>query len=116
MDKKAFGKTEKKPTQKIAKWAMWLGLSTTLIFPTLGIFVSAVRPLIDRLGGERIGIPMGFSMLIISMTLSVVALCVCAAAYKKGDRSAELKIGFIAAALTGVFWIIMVIGEFVSPH
>lgn len=109
-------KSDRRPKTKITSWAMWLGLSTILIFPALGIFASAIRPIIDKTAGENIGIPIGFGFGIFSLVLSISALAVCVIAYRKGERSSTLWLGFIPAIITGAFWIFMVIGEFIFPH
>jgi hypothetical protein len=117
MKKEIISKFNEKPKTKIAWWGMGLGLSTLVVSQLLlGLFASFIRPMIDRAGGEKVGVPIGFSIMIFSFVLSISALTTCILAYKKGERSFILWIGFVPAILSGAFWIFMIIGEFVFPH
>jgi CHASE2 domain-containing sensor protein len=93
-----------------------LGLATLLIPPLLGIFTAVIRPLIDQAGGENVGIPLGFCTVILALILSISALVVSIRAFRKGERSWVLWLGFVPALLIGTFWIFMVVGEFLFPH
>lgn len=116
MKKEVISKFREKPRTKTAWWAMGLGLSTFLIGPMLGIFVAVLRPIIDRASSENTGAAIGFNAGLFALILSIVALVVCIRAYKKGERSWILWVGFVPAILTGAFWIFMIIGEFLFPH
>jgi uncharacterized membrane protein YhaH (DUF805 family) len=116
MEKEIISKFKEKPKTRTAWWAMWLGLSTVLIGPILGIFASVLRPIIDRAISEKIGGLIGFISLIFSLLLTVVALVVSIRAFKKGERSWVMWLGFILAILGCVFWIVMIAGEFLFPH
>ena len=105
------------PKTKTAWWAMGLGLASLFVPPFLGIFAAVIRPLIDQAtGSESIGIPIGFGMVVFALALSISALVLGILAYKKGERSWVLWLGFVPAILIGLFWIFMVVGEFVYPH
>ena len=104
------------PKSRLGKWAMGLGLSTLLIFPLLGIFAAVIRPIIDKASSENTGAVMGFGTGIVSLILSVFALVTGIRAFRKGERSWGLWIGFVPAILVGAFWIFMILGEFLIPH
>ena len=116
MEKEVISKFKEKPKTKTAWRAMYLGLSTFLIGPFLGIYVAVIRPIIDRASSENTGAAIGFNFGIVSLILSVFALVTCIRAFKKGERSWVLWVGFVPAILSGAFWILMIIGEFVFPH
>lgn len=107
---------KEKPKTKTAWWAMRLGLGTILVGPLLGIFTAVIRPLIDKASSENVGATIGFGVGVISLILSVSALVAGTRAFKKGERSWVLWVGFVPAILIGAFWIIMIIGEFIFPH
>lgn len=116
MEKEIISKFKEKPKTRTAWWAMWLGLSTVLIGPILGIFAAVLRPIIDKASSENIGINIGFGVMVFSLLLFVAALVAGVRAFKKGERSWVLWIGFIPAILVGVFWIFMIVGEFIFPN
>ncbi len=116
MEKEIISKFKEKPKTKTAWWAMGLGLGTLLMPPFLGIFAAVIRPMIDKASGENTGAATGFNLGIASFILSVFAIVTGVRAFKKGERSWILWIGFVPAILTGAFWIFMIIGEFVFPH
>ena len=107
---------KEKPKSRIAWRAMWLGLATILIGPILGIFAAVIRPIIDKVAGPTIGIPFGFTAVILTFMLSISAIVTGIRALKSGERSYILWIGFIPALLSGAFWIFMIIGELLFPH
>ncbi len=117
MKKEVISKFKDKPRTKTAWWAMGLGLGTVLGGPImLGIFAAVIRPIIDRASNENTGAALGFNLGIVSLILSVFALVTCIRAFKKGERSWVLWVGFVPAILTGAFWVFMIIGEFIFPH
>ena len=98
---------------------MWLGLSTIFIFPILGIFASVIRPILDpaSVNPERtIWGEVGFALGVFGLILSVSSIATGISAYKKGERSWVLWVGFVPAVLVGGFWIFMIVGEFIFPH
>jgi hypothetical protein len=107
---------KEKPKNKIAWQAMWLGLSTVLISPTLGIFAAVIRPMIDKAGNGNTGATFGFILMIALLILAVTALTTCIRAFKKGEHSWVLWVGFVPAILTAATLVLMVVGEFVFPH
>lgn len=116
MKKEVISKFKEKPRTKTAWRAMGLGLATTLVGPMLGVFAAVVRPLIDKVSGENTGAAIGFSLGIVLLILSVFAIVTCIRAFKKGERSWVLWVGFIPSILSGAFWIFMIVGEFIFPH
>jgi hypothetical protein len=116
MKKGLFSKFNAMPGTKTAWLATGLGLATILGFPLLGIYASAIRPIIDNAASEKVGAAIGFGLIIIFLILSVSALVTCIRAFKKGERSWILWVGFIPTILVSAFWIIILIGEFIFPH
>jgi hypothetical protein len=116
MEKEIISKFKEKPKTRTAWWAMRLGLSTVLIWPILDIFAAVLRPIIDKASSENTGALIGFGLMVFLLLLSVVALVASVRAFKKGERSWVLWIGFIPAILNGLFWIFMIVGEFIFPH
>ena len=113
---------KEKPKTNTAWWAMGLGLSTLLIPPLLGIFTAVIRPIIDKASMEgressgNLGANIGFGAGVVVLILSVSAIITGVRAYKKGERSWVLWVGFVPAILVGAFWVFMIIGEFIFPH
>ena len=116
MKKEVISKFKEKPRTKIAWWAMGLGLGTILAVPLLSIFTAVICPIIDKASSENVGAAAGFSVMIFVFILSVSALVTSVLAFRKGERSWVLWVGFVPAILVGVFWIFMIIGEFIFPH
>jgi len=116
MKKEVISKFKEKPRTKTAWWAMGLGLGTILVYPLLGISVAVIRPMIDKASSKNIGAVAGFSSMIVLLILSVSALVTGVLAFKKGERSWVLWVGFVPAILVGALWIFMIIGEFIFPH
>jgi hypothetical protein len=117
MKNEVISKFKEKPRTKTAWRAMGLGLATFLLGPMLtGIFTAVIRPMIDRASGENTGAAIGFNLGIVSLILSVFAIVTGIRAFKKGERSWVLWVGFVPAILSGAFWVFMIIGEFIFPH
>ncbi len=118
MKKEIISQFREKPKTPTAWWAMYLGLATLLIPPLLGIFAAVIRPLIDRVSvnNENAGITIGIGSAVLALTLSVTALIISIRAFRKGERSWVLWLGFMPAILIGAFWIFMIVGEFLFPH
>ena len=116
MKKEVISKFKERPKTKTAWWAMGLGLSSILIFPFLGIFTAVIRPIIDKASSENVGAVVGFGSMIVVLILLVSALVTSVYAFKKGERSWVLWVGFVPAILVGVFLVFMIIGEFIFPH
>ncbi|MGA7677744.1 MAG: hypothetical protein WCA51_05150 [Dehalococcoidia bacterium] len=116
MEKEVSSKFKEKPKTKMAWWAMGLGLSSILIFPFFGIFAAVIRPIIDKASSEIVGVVVGFGSIIVALILLVSALVTGVRAFKKGERSWVLWVGFVPAILVGVFSVFMIIGEFIFPH
>lgn len=115
-----ISKFSQKPKNQTTWQGMWLGLSTLLIPPALGIFASAIRPLIDPASMEgredRLGIEMGFGLVILSLVLVFFSFKLSIKAYKQGERSWVMWSGLIPSILIGLFWIFMIVGELFFPH
>ena len=117
MKNEVISKFKEKPRTKTAWWAMGLGLATVLGGPImLGIFAAVIRPIIDKTSNENIGAVAGFGSMIVALIILIAALVIGVRAFKKGERSWVLWVGFVPAILGGVFWVFMIIGEFVFPH
>ena len=117
MKNEIISKFKEKPRTKTAWWAMWLGLSTVLGGPMLlGIYTAVIRPIIDITISENAGQIIGFGSMIVALISLISALVLGIVAFRKGERSWVLWLGFIPAILAGVFWIFMIIGEFIFPH
>ena len=117
MKNEMISKFKDKPKTKTAWWAMGLGLAA--IFGSqilLGVFTAVIRPMIDKASNENVGATIGFGVMIFALALSVSALVAGVRAFKKGERSWVLWVGFVPAILSGAFWIFMIIGEFIFPH
>jgi len=116
MPKEIISKFKENPKTKIAWWAMYLGLGSVIVIPFLGIFASAIRPIIDKASSENTGASIGFGVGVVCLILSVAALVTGIIAYKKGERSFAVWLGLVPAILVAAFWILMIIGEFIFPH
>jgi len=116
MAKEVISKFREGPKTKIAWWAMGLGLSTFLGGPIMGINAAVIQPMIDKAGGEYLGTVVSFGMMIATLGVLVAALVTGIRALKMGERSWILWIGFVPAALSVAFWLLMIVGEFVFPH
>lgn len=122
MEKLIISRFFKKPKNKIAWKGMWLGLSTLLIPPALGIFASLSRYITDpvsmegREGFNMLGAGMGVGVVLISLILAYFALRSCLRAYIQGERSWVMWVGFVPSVLIILFWIFMIGGEIFIPH
>ena len=118
MEGKIISKFMGKPKTKTAWWAMGLGLGTLLVMPILGIFASVIRPMIDSISvnSENTGARIGFGVGVVALIFSISAIVAGVSAFKKGERSWVLWVGFVPAILVGAFWVFMIIGEFIFPH
>jgi hypothetical protein len=114
MKTNVISKFKEKP--KTVWWVMGLGLSSILVFPFFGIFAAVIRPIIDKASSEIVGAVIGFGSMIVALILIVSALVIGVRAFKQGERSLVLWVGFVPAILVGAFWVIMIIGEFIFPH
>jgi hypothetical protein len=100
---KAF---KKKPKLAITWWAMVLGLLALLVFPLLGLY-----SLINKtLGAAELGPSVGITGIIIT----IAAVTTGAIAFKKGERSWVLWVGFGPALLLAAFWLFMIVAEIIS--
>jgi hypothetical protein len=111
-----ISKFKENPKTKTAWRAMGLGLAALLMPQFLGIFAAVIRPAIDKASNENIGAAVGFCLMAAAFIITVLALVIGSKAFKKGERSWVLWVGFVPAILIGVFWIFMIVGEFIFPH
>lgn len=116
MKREIISHFKEKPRTKTAWWAMRLGLSTILVVPILVIFAAVFRPIIEKASGEIAGAAAGLTTILFSFVLSVAALVAGIRAYRKGERSWVLWIGFVPAILVGAFWVFVIIGEIMFTH
>lgn len=116
MKKEIISKFREKPKTKTAWWAMGLGLALLFSPTLLGIFAAVISPLISQTTSESFSAAVGFSLIPALLILLVAALAFSISAFKKGERSWVVWLGFIPAILACAFWVFMIIGEFVFPH
>ncbi|MCX6808823.1 MAG: hypothetical protein NTW50_04120 [Candidatus Berkelbacteria bacterium] len=107
---------KEQPKTRLTWWAMALGLATIFVMPALGTFAAVIRPIIDRVTSENFGAAFGFIFGIFQLALSLVALFFCVKAFKSGERSFVLWIGFVPSILISALWLAMIVGEFIFPH
>lgn len=112
MGKERVSRFRETPKTPMGRWAMWLGLSPLIVVPFLGIFVSVIRPFIDRVINEAVGAAIGFSIVISFIALPISACILAIIAYRKGEHSWCIWVGLIPV----IFLLFMLIGEFVFPH
>lgn len=116
MKNAVISKFREKPKTRTAWWAMGLGLATIFGGPVLGVFAAVLRPIIDRAAGENVGVAIGFAVAAVTLILPVAALVTGIRAFRKGERSWVLWVGFVPAMLAGAFWVFMFVGEFLFTH
>ena len=111
-----ISKFNEKPKTKLAWWSMWLGLSTIIIGRIVGSFISYLRPIIDESVNYNIRVLFEISLgLVINIYIFFVFI-ICIRAFKKGERSWVLWVGFIPAifALITLFFTIISIIKVLS--
>lgn len=101
MNKTIVSYPKERPKNPIAWWAMGLGVAAALEIPVM-VYISSAT----KLTGKSIGIT-GIVLTITAVTCGIVA-------YRKGERSWVLWLGFVPAILLGIFWSTMVIAEIAS--
>ncbi|MEI7513504.1 MAG: hypothetical protein WCJ74_02705 [bacterium] len=116
MEKQTLNEFKDGPKTKIAWWAMGLGMSTILLMPLLGVFGAFISPRIADAWGERVQMVMGFIFAILVISFLIFTLVVNIRAFRKGERSWILWLGFVPVILETVFFVFMIIGEFLLPH
>jgi hypothetical protein len=115
MEKEIISKFKEKPKTQTAWWAMWLGLSTVLTNPFFS-FLTALRKILFRIITGRIFFFDSRGIMAFSLLLAVAAIVVSIIAFKKGERSWVLWLGFIIAVFCFVFYVSWIIAEFLFPH
>jgi len=99
---------------------MCLGLGCLLIPPVFGVFAAVIRPLIDPASiqgrTDRLGLEMGFGLVVLSLVLVFLALRTSIRAYQVGERSWVMWAGIVPSVAIGLFWIVMIVGEIAVPH
>ena len=106
MKKKIISQFKEMPKTKIAWWAMGLGLAAVLEIPVLALLNQIILKLTGVFFAQSIGIT--------GIVLTITALVTGTIAYRKGERSWVLWLGFGPAILVGLFWLIMIIAEIFS--
>ncbi len=86
-----------------------LGFEQYFDISFFGIFTAFIRPIIDKASSENVGAVVGFGSMIVALILLVSALVTGVRAFKKGERSWVLWLGFVPAILVGAFWVFMII-------
>ncbi len=114
---KIISSFKEKPKLKETWWTMRLGLAS-LFAPFLGIINGFVRRVFGPMGinSKNIGIPTGFSGVVLALVLSLSGVIISIRSYQQGERSWVLRIGFISALLVALFWLFMSVGELIYPH
>ncbi len=106
-----------KPNKAAVRRVMWFGLAS-LLAPLLGVANGIFRRFFDPVsvndGGIRI--PMGLSGVVLALMFSITAIAIGARAYKQGERSWVLWVGFVPAVLVALFWTFMIVGELLFPY
>jgi hypothetical protein len=103
MKAKAF---KKKPKHAITWWAMALGLLAILELPLLALYSLITKTMAAADLGPIVGIA--------GIVITVAAVLTGKIAFKKGERSWVLWLGFGPALLLAVFWLFMIIAEIIS--
>jgi uncharacterized membrane protein (DUF485 family) len=119
MSKEIISKFKEKPKTKIGWRVLYLGLSAFFIPLFLVTFNTVIRLWIDRASvnpNRSIGIPMGFASAVLALVLSIYAIIVSIRAFKIGERSWVVWLGFIPSVLIALFWSFMFVGELIFPH
>lgn len=117
MKKEIISQFKEKPKTKIGWRAMYLGVAVLFVPFWLGFFAAIVRPALDRYSGrDYIGQYFGFASVLLTLALTVAAFVTSIRAYKKGERSWIMWLGFVPAMLIVAFWAFMIAGEFLFPH
>lgn len=96
------------PKTKTVWQAFWLGLVSILIWP-IAAFIVSMRPVMTKAIGVGAGPAVGIGLVVIFAILTILALIVSVGAFKKGERSWILWVGFIAAVLNALFMLIMTV-------
>jgi len=116
MKKQTLNEFKDSPRTKIAWWAMGLGMSTILLMPLLGVFATFISPIIADVWGEKVQMITEITFVILVIAFLIFALIVNIRAFRKGERSWVLWLGFVPVILETAFFIFMIIGEFLFPH
>ena len=116
MAKEVLSTFKEKPKLKITWWAMGLGLVMIFSGPILGISAALLVPWLSKTISEKAASTIGFSMIIVMLGIMIAALITGIGAYLKGERSWAMWIGLIPAIIACLFWIFMLVGEFIFPH
>jgi len=112
----AISRFRDKPKLKITWWAMGLGLVMIFSGPTLGISAALIVPFLSKNISEKTGSTIGFGLMILMLGVLVAAMATSITAYRRGERSWVMWVGFIPAILGCAFWVFMIVGEFIFPH
>lgn len=111
-----ISKFREKPKMKTTWSAMWLGLASLLVFPMLGISAAVIVPFADRTAGEAAGVAVGVAVAASGVLLSVAAFVAAVRAYRRGERSWVMWLGFLPAMFVALSWALMILGEVLMPH
>ncbi|MEI7791959.1 MAG: hypothetical protein WCI57_00520 [Candidatus Berkelbacteria bacterium] len=99
-----------KPAKNV-KRSMWVGLSTLLVMPLLGIFAAVGRPALDHVMSENSSALVGAVLAILVLAYVIYAIVVNIRTFRTGDRSAQMWLGFIPAVFIGGMFVIMAIAD-----
>ena len=95
------------PHARLGWWAVGLAASVVVLLPILGLVGAAV--ITDAGWGARLALGLSGALAVaIALAAGVIAVI----AVVKGERSILL----LGPLLFGAFWVMFVLGEFLSPH
>lgn len=111
-----------KPKSAAAWKAVRLGFAAfflPLLF--IGFFILARlsfdrESMIGRTGWRLLGAGLNGGVVLLSVVLSFSAVITAFKAFRTGERSWLLWLGFIPALVVGLFWVTMITGEILFPH
>ncbi|NTV44674.1 MAG: hypothetical protein HGA67_03180 [Candidatus Yonathbacteria bacterium] len=111
--------------QKISAWksasrtvrvAAVLGVLSLLLPTMLGMFAAVGAPLFTAVFGEMAGRITGFGIGIGALLFTILVVVMAIRAWRTGERSVLVWVGVVPAILIVLFWVVMIIGEFLFPH
>ncbi len=95
---------------------MWLGLATLFVGPVLGTSAAVLVPFAVRTAGNAAGDALGITVAVGCFALTVAAVAAAVRAFRSGERSWVMWVGFVPAMLAVLFWAALVVGELAVPH
>lgn len=116
MVKKIISRPKESPATKIGWWAFGLSAVTIMSGPILGISAAVLVPFLSTSVSEKVSIIIGASVAILVILIYLATLVLSIVAFRKGERSWAVLTALTLAGLETIFWIFMIVGEFLFPH